>query len=90
MQDATEALPGLQGSTTNFKPKIVKSTDFAKTVCDTIAAKVQGKRILVRGTESAERSSVRVDPSEFKHAKENLGLLASKYSGLKFSGYDNS
>lgn len=55
-------MAGLQGSANpNFKPKLVQSTDFAKVVCDTIAAKVQGKRILVRGTESSERSSVKID-----------------------------
>lgn len=54
IQESTEAFKGL-ARFPNFKPKTASSAEFAQTVCDVMAAKVQGKRILVRGKDDVER-----------------------------------
>jgi hypothetical protein len=58
-----------------------------------MAAKTQGKKILVRGSSLVPADKVfnfksTVDPSEYKHAKENTTFLATKYGTYSFQGYE--
>lgn len=75
VQDNTEALVSLKGSNNSaFKPNLVSGAEFATIVCDTMAANVQGKRILVRGSNLVSADKIftyksAVESSEYKHAK---------------------
>jgi hypothetical protein len=36
----------------HFSPKIIKSTDYAKVVCNAMSQRLQGKKLIVQGSEA--------------------------------------
>lgn len=50
VQDSTEALSALKQAPATWKPRIVSAEEYARIVCEAMAARIQGKRILVRGS----------------------------------------
>lgn len=104
MQDQAESLAYFNSTKTgylekhtfdskfHFSPKAVSLADYARIVCDTLAKKVQGKRLLVRGSEA--KDAIYFDyikdmkKEEYEHAKENVITLAQKYNSVHLQGYE--
>jgi hypothetical protein len=66
LQESTEALKVLP----HLQNKVASSTEFAQVVCNLIAAKTQGKRVLFRAADNVERKiNYSIEGIEIDHAK---------------------
>jgi hypothetical protein len=69
LQDGNEAIAYFRSvNKANFSFPLISSSAYVKSVVDALSARTKGERILVE-TPSSEPINVKIDPSEYEHAK---------------------